>query len=366
MRTARPKRSETATCAYCPEMCRFVCPVSNATCKQTHTPSGKMSLLHLQRTGARGFDEAAGAALFACTGCGRCTASCRHSVDVAAALLEARAEVVDEGEAPKSVDQIRDSFAKARNPFGVDLAARAREISRETEGRAYFPGCTAIAREPSIAKAAIDAAAGFGIRLALGEACADCCGYPLLAAGLRAEFVEHARGFAKRLEGHAELIVGDPGCAVTLLRHYPEAGVELKPKIVLLLDLLADRLEYAFGRAPLNLKLSYHEACKLGRELGRREGPRRLLRAAVGKFHEPAPADAGCAGGGGLLALTMPEAAARIATEQAKAHLVPEHRIVTACPTACRAFRRAGIDALDLFTVLARWIAFRDEEEARF
>ena len=367
MTTVKLSRGEIATCTFCPKMCRFACPVSGATRNEAHTPTGKMSAVFQHATGARAFDESSGAAPYACTGCGRCTANCRHSADVAGALFAARAEVVDEGEAPKTIDQIKESFAAARNPFGVDLGARAREISTETEGSAYFPGCTALAREPSMVTAALDAAAGFGLRLALAEACTDCCGYPLWAAGLRAEFLEHARAFAKRVEDLPELVLGDPGCAVCLMHTYREAGVELRPKLVLLVDLLADRLEYAFGRAPLRMKVSYHDACKLGRDLGRYEGPRRLLRAAVGEFHEPPHArhDAGCSGGGGLLPLTMPAAAVRIAAEQARAHGSPENRIVTGCPSACRNFRRAGADALDLFTLLARWIAFRDDEDDR-
>ncbi|MGC4115457.1 MAG: (Fe-S)-binding protein [Myxococcales bacterium] len=162
--------------------------------------------------------------------------------------------------------------------------------------------------------------------------------------------------------------MSDPGCAVALTRAYPEAGVHLKPKVVLLVDLLADRLEYAFGRAPLRMDVTYHDACQLGRVLGRYEGPRRLLRAAVGDFTE-APEhheDAGCSGGGGLLPLTMPEVAVDVARRQAEA-MEPvggqgPQRIVTGCPSACRNFRRAGVDAMELFTVLERWVAARDED----
>ena len=365
MSTLSDRRRELATCAYCPKMCRFSCPVSSATGKETHTPWGKMSAAFQHLMGARNFDESGGAALYACTDCKRCRTHCRHQNEVGPSLFEARAQAVEEGEAPRAIDALRERFASG-NPFGVDLAARVKEISREADGRAYFPGCTALAREPGMVHAALDAAGGFGLRLALAPALADrCCGYPLWAAGLKAEFAAQAQAFARAAEGMREVVVGDPGCAYAFEKAYPEVGVALRPKVVLLVDLLADRLEYAFGRAPLRLSVSYHDACLLGRGLGRYEGPRRLLRAAVGEFLE-APenrADGGCSGGGGLLSLTMPDAAQAVARSQAAEQGSPERRIVTACPSACRNFRRAGVDATDLFTVLSRWIAAREHDD---
>jgi Fe-S oxidoreductase len=358
-------RRALSTCASCLKLCHFACPVSTATGHEGHTPVAKMGAALRHLTGQRSLDEHAAAALYACTGCGRCTAHCRHESPVGTALFEARVEAVEEGEAPKAIDRLRERFATG-NPYGADLAACARKVSRESEGRAFFPGCTALAREPAMARAAIDAAAGFGVRLTLNTACRRCCGYPLWAAGLRPEFLEHARAFAKETADLSELVVGDPGCAVALTRAYPAVGVVLKPKVLLLVDLLADRLEYAFGRAPLRWSTTYHDACQLGRVLGRFEGPRRLLRAAVGDFAEAAEhhEDAGCSGGGGALPLTMPEASTAIARAQGQALAGTEgRRIVTGCPSACRSFRRAGVDAVDLFTVLARWVAAREQDD---
>ncbi len=367
MSTLENHRREVAYCTYCPKMCRFSCPVSNATGDEAHTPWGKMTGAFGHLTGTRPFDVSSGAATYACTSCLRCRTHCRHSNEVGPALADARVQVVEEGEAPKAIDKLKARFASHGNPHGVDLAARAREISHESEGKAYFAGCTSIAREPLVVQSALDAAAGFGLRLALAPSSSLCCGYSLWAAGMRDEFLENAARFAKAIEGHDELVVGDPGCAYTLLKVYRDCGIEIRPKISLLVDLLAERLEYAFGRAPLSLKLSYHDACLLGRGLGRYEGPRRLLRAAVGEFDE-APEhgeDSGCSGAGGILPLTMPEAARAIAKAQGEEQGAPGHRVVTACPSAARHFRGSGVEALDLFTVLARWIAARDDEDDR-
>lgn len=83
------------SCFYCPELCRFSCPVSETLRSDTVTPRGKMSLLHLSE---RGFSNVTGSDterlwfLEQCTGCGLCTEHCLHEVDVASNLRNARQE----------------------------------------------------------------------------------------------------------------------------------------------------------------------------------------------------------------------------------------------------------------------------------
>ena len=88
-------RWETQACFYCPEMCRFSCPVAETLRHDGTTPRGKMSLLHMAE---RGFsaEQVAGSAeqrlwfLEQCTGCGRCTEFCLYENDVATHLRKER------------------------------------------------------------------------------------------------------------------------------------------------------------------------------------------------------------------------------------------------------------------------------------
>lgn len=355
------QRRTLALCALCPGHCSAACPVLEATGNSALAPGAKIALVHEVLEGHRRLDESAAHALFACTGCGRCTEACPGHVPVRELLQQARALCAEEGEAPSSIELLRERMAQAHNPFGADLSALGRALCGEGEGRVYFPGCTALARAQGFVRGALDAAAGFNLRLTLAEASTCCCGHPLWAAGLKSEFAEHARAFARRVENLSELIVGDPGCMVTFTRLYRAAGVDLKPRPVLLLQLLEARLDHAFGRAPLSMKLTYHEACKLKIDLDCRDVPRRLLRAAVGDFRDPAPSDNLCSGGG-LLSWTHPDVAEDLARAQARRLAHPRERIVTACPSALHRFARAGLEAIDIYSVLARWIAFRNEE----
>ena len=53
-------------CVFCPKMCRFSCPVSEATSREAFTPWGKVSLAALS---GRSPDASAALAFGACTGC---------------------------------------------------------------------------------------------------------------------------------------------------------------------------------------------------------------------------------------------------------------------------------------------------------
>jgi len=83
----------TLACTYCPEMCRFSCPVAVATGNDAVTPRGMVSLLYKER---RWPNQASAGQdpwpLFSCTGCGRCTDYCVHKVPVSEILEEGRKE----------------------------------------------------------------------------------------------------------------------------------------------------------------------------------------------------------------------------------------------------------------------------------
>jgi ferredoxin len=115
------KRADYETCAYCPKLCRHVCPVAVGTARESTTPTAMMTgaLLALDGivTPAEGYASAS-----LCTSCGACTEVClldqpvrehgpqraieisRHDAIEAASLLHfadegpAMAFALDEGE----------------------------------------------------------------------------------------------------------------------------------------------------------------------------------------------------------------------------------------------------------------------------
>ena len=189
----------------------------------------------------------------------------------------------------------------------------------------------------------------------------SCCGLPLLNAGDRPGFEEAARGLAAELEGVERVIVGDPGCARTLLVDYPRVGVEIGD-VELLVDLVfagrerlvAGALRERWSKAG---PLRYHDPCQLGRGLGRYDEPRAILEHLCGappaEFLRAREA-AECSGAGGLLAVTRPEISRQLAAER-----IAEHRslgggvLVTGCGESLRRFRSCGEEAVDIMSLVA-------------
>jgi ferredoxin len=97
--------AEFTTCAFCPRLCRHVCPVAVATGLEAATATAMMSAPLLQAQGVfTAADALAGTSL--CLGCGACTAHCKVHVPVAARLSGFRAEAgaVSVAEALRPID----------------------------------------------------------------------------------------------------------------------------------------------------------------------------------------------------------------------------------------------------------------------
>lgn len=352
-----PHAQATTRCTYCPKACRFACPVADATQSETLSTWGKMTAVHLARTGARPLDEAASRAVHACTGCMRCTSFCKHENAVGAALFDARSEALALGQQPRGAASTLATFSQAQNPFGHELASLVATWRSDTPVRyPLFPGCSALVKRPGLIEDTLVVSRAFGAPMGVARVASRCCGYPLYAAGSHDAFREHARATAEALAAVPELAVLDPGCAFTFLVVYREFGVTLKPRVRTVVEVLADNLAHAPSLPPLEASVGYHDACHLGRGLGQYDAPRRLLGRAVTSVGEAASLrrEAGCAGGGGLLPRTMPAVAAEVARRQAAA--LPGDAVVSACPTSTRQFERAGRAAVDLMSLLRRWV----------
>ncbi len=106
MMTFVPTRLPTDTCAMCPKMCRFACPVARATASDGVHPTGLASAIVAAARGALPWEEA-GRVVYECTMCLGCNTYCALDQDVPAYIREARAEAVDRGAAPGVVMTMR-------------------------------------------------------------------------------------------------------------------------------------------------------------------------------------------------------------------------------------------------------------------
>ena len=357
--TLEARRDTLEKCVFCPKLCRTTCPVSNEEPRETLTPWGKMSMAYFSAHGDVEATESFASPAWACTGCRACTNACDHKNEVAGTLLDARSALVASGLAPEGARKTLDSF----DAHATKTQEATKKLARETDARAdarthVVVGCEYVHHAPGAAADIMRASAALtGAPVALSP---GCCGLPLLYAGDLARFARHADAFATRLHDADHVLVADAGCAMALKKHYPAAGVTVKPKVELFVERAARSLsELATLRT--DVRVRYHDPCQLGRGLGVYEAPRAVLTRILGRAPEEF-ADrrerAACSGAGGLLPRTMPETSKRIAASRAN-----EHRklggglVVTACGSSLRAFRNAGLDADDISTLIARALA---------
>jgi dimethylglycine catabolism B len=401
-------------CEFCPKMCRFACPVSEAAARETFTPWAKVSLAAL----AGGEPEESAALAFgACTGCLRCQTYCAHGNDVPEMLYAARARAVRAGVAPgewaevarvmrreeEELKEVHRRIARATaaststatptatstptmtssstgtgRPAAKGATGIARAVAGAVKGRwkaapaagatkaILFAGCESLRAGGKVVREAIAVAREIGAPLELAAEEAICCGLKLVEAGYPEMFAEHAARVRAALVGSGRkgspvhLVMLSPGCARAARERWPVLpdGSRVEHVTTYLSRALA-AWPGVRDRAPLREVATYHDPCQLARGLSEVTAPRALLATAVEEVREPLRRgeDTSCCGADGLLPRTLPAVASAIADDRRRELESCGAPAVTASP-ACA----AALGAEDVVSVLARWLGVAVEE----
>lgn len=318
--------------------------------------------------------------IFRCTLCARCAAACPVRIDLRALWLSAREEMIGRGHYPGKLGQVSAAIAEQHNVVNypneeralwVDYMADAPDdgYQRPRAEVVYFVGCIASfsPAAQSIPEAFVQVLTKAGVDFTILGEREQCCGFPLIAAGKRAEAEALKLHNAEmvRQVGAKTVVFTCPSCYLTWKTEYqsilPE--VKLMHSAQFILDLIKD------GRIRLTsagLKLTYHDPCDLGRNAGEYEAPRGILREIPdGELIEARPSrDRGlCCGGGGDLEISDPSLAANMAGRSLGAfEATGADVLVTACQQCKRMFqsakekRGARIGILDLAELVQRII----------
>jgi len=348
-------RRAAELCEFCPKMCRFSCPVSEATFREALSPWGKVSLAAL----AGGSPEPSASEAFAgCTGCLRCQQYCAHANDVPRVLYAARATSVRAGTPLRAWTDVAERFRVAGHAKDVDLLAVRRTISAgdgQPAGAMLFAGCDALERGGELLRAALAVARELGAPLALAPETALCCGLELLEAGHPERFTEHATRVRGELgPAPVHLVFLTPGCARAVRERWPAlpSGSRIEHVTTYLARALATA-GIAAERPPLPISVAWHDPCELSRGLAETTAPRALLAACVEEVREPirTGVDTSCCGAAGLLPRSLPEVATGIASIRRAELSACGAPPVTASP-ACA----SALGARDLVVLLADWL----------
>jgi heterodisulfide reductase subunit D len=201
----------------------------------------------------------------------------------------------------------------------------------------YWRGCMSRLRVRSIADSTEKLLSKMGVEYdTLGEG-EGCCGSVLKRTGQVEAALAVAKDTAKRIKGKGftEVVTSCPGCYRTMANEYKAYFGEAPFRVEHISQFLYKRRELLKGHLrPMNLRVSYHDPCHLGRHMGVYEEPRDLIRMVPGvkliEFKHNREKSVCCGSGGGVRSV-LPE----LTLEVAKTVLeeMPEVNIlVTACP----------------------------------
>lgn len=255
-----------------------------------------------------------------------------------------------------------DSIEKNHNPYSEpheERFAHLWNLSRKAE-TIYFVGCTACYRQKSIAQSTVQILNSLDMNFGVLGSEEWCCGSPLIRTGqmkLARKVAEHNAKVINESKAD-EVITSCAGCFLTMKEDYKKFfGIELNPEVLHtseLLYLLWKEGDLHFPKG-LNMNVTYHDPCHLGRgmgvllpELERErvyEPPRGILKAIpeLKLLEMPRNRDySWCCGAGGGVKAAFPELALWSAKERVKeASGVNAQAIVTTCPFCVRNLRDA-------------------------
>lgn len=317
-------------CSFCPKMCRFACPVAEATGKESVTPWGIDRVITAMAGGAQLSAEEL-APIWACTGCRQCGGACVPGLDLPTHVRAARAAAVEQGLAPPVSD------AAAGVACGPDPALAA----GATAGAqlVVYPGCASV---DGAALAAVFAAAGIAYDVVADD---SCCGARAVDVGHRMIARTRSEDLLGRLAAAETVVVADPHCARWLRLDVAD------PRVVTLPQYLAGIVD-SLRFKPLPAAVVWHDPCWLGRGMAQYDDARAVVRLAAGGGPlepEHTRDRAWCAGGGMGYADADPAGAEEMLTRRADELAATDTlTVVTACPTAAARLRSRALDAHDL------------------
>lgn len=287
---------------------------------------------------------------YSCTLCGLCYSQCILDQHLHEAILEARSKIAEIGLAPEPLRATLKNVLKYGNPMGspIDLRLRwmkklPKNLVKEKADILYWVGCnTALrsgGRATALATIHVLEKANVGL-MNLGEK-EGCCGTPIIFGGFFEDAKRNAKEVVKTIDeaGVETLVTSCSGCYETFINFYPKnLGVEM-PCEVLHTSQLVERLikEGMLEPNSLEMKVSYHDPCGLGRHCGVYDPPRNLLRSIPGlRLVDPAfsrERSRCCGGGGGFWGVNS-RASMSIAHSRITEDVMPLHvdALAVACP----------------------------------
>jgi len=346
------------TCSQC-GYCVDECDQYYGRGWESQTPHAKWYFLRQYMEGKVDWNQKMVDSFLACTTCELCNVRCSEDLPIEPGWLKMRGQLIHEqGRMTFPPFEImRASLRKEYNIWASYSKDRANWVPPELEDKirwradvAYFPGCTASFVEHDIAQGTARLLHAAGVEftyLGGGEAC---CGIPMLVAGLWDAFEEIMRHNVEGMKarGVKTVVTSCPACWLVWKTYYPQwaekLGIDYPFETKHWSEIVAEQIaagKMAFDH-PINMKVTWHDSCHMGRAGEIYEAPRQVLQAIPGiEFVEMEHnrQQAHCCGS--VLSLVAdPPAAERIGDQRLKeAEATGAQAVIASCPCCEVQFR---------------------------
>lgn len=388
--------SQLEACTRC-GVCAGACPFFGVTGDPEHAPVWKLELLRRAyeqhytalgkiKTALRLEKRIKEADLLhwrdlnfaACSLCNRCSFTCPMGIAIGPLLHTVRTGLAEAGALPDNLMKMRDTVARDRNVFSYPADERAGWVDympdapadlyrRERADMVYFVGCVTSfePRAQHIAEAFVRVLTAAGVNFTILGAGEACCGYPLRAAGLKAQAETLIRQNIQAVwaTGAHTVVFTCPACRLMWQAEYAHrlGGIRLVHATELLAELIeAGRLELH----PFDTTATYHDPCDLARNGGVYEAPRRVLTSIpeMRLLEVAERRESGlCCGGGGDMEMVAPERVNQVAQRTAAKLASPGAALLaTACPQCTRVLERGlkevkpALKVMDITEIVAQ------------
>ncbi len=284
-----------AKCGYC----RSECPEFNAIGWESASPRGKFQFLREYLSGNAQLDERMADMFFVCATCERCDEICQVKMDIENNwTLTLRPALWQQGFHPPVVFlRQAHNILSSHNPSGASQNDRSlwmpSNIKYRDEGEvAYFVGCSAayaydLRNLPINAFRVLNSA---GIEPAYLGQDEWCCGGAIFNVGCLDELVETVKHNVNELNrrGVKTLITSCSGCWMTLAVYYPlftqRLNIPYDIHVRHITQVVSQFIEEGKIKLeqPINLRVTYHDPCHIGRGGRIYDEPRKILASIPG------------------------------------------------------------------------------------
>lgn len=345
-------------------LCLASCPVCKEMLLEKYSPRGKIQLARYYSQGDLDLSDHYREIFSKCLLCGACSVTCPSGVDLKKVFVHMREQIVNKEGLHPTMERVVQSLLENRNISDLDNLERGEwrdflddlpdhMYEKQKAEALYFVGCVAsffpsVQTIPEKLVQILDAA---DVDFAILGGEEWCCGFPLIGAGVADKVEQLKRHNLEKVRalGAKRMIFSCPSCYQTWTEHY-DTDLELFHSTQFMEKLIKDD---TILLKEMNMRVTYHDPCDLGRSSEVYDAPRKILKSIPGLTFvelEKNRAQSVCCGGGGNLEMADSNLSGAVAQKKIEEIQKADAKtVVTSCQQCVRTIKsRARAQKIDL------------------